>query len=1308
MHDLEPYFCLFVDCDEAIKTYPTSDDWMEHIRTKHSRSIWICNECKIDSQFETADAYETHLHTTHGDQDLSEGNVSMMVRYAVKSKDPVYECCCFCGYVPDDHKSKPRSPESQQLILEHMSKHHLQFFALNCLPWDLGGVDGKTADRSAFTSGSGSEEAKREIMDQGSLHFSQDEASHDGAAQDQAPRPSTATLFASFAEIRKRWDITPLLSEFVETWLAKVEDGLGSEEEEDTPQDSQQRRSSQADLLGNDAQDSVKDVARSTSDASEESDDEKIPTKLSEAVFHDQLFDIIETGDPATLQAFLRDNEDNVLRFDPYSSGTQKLPFEGFPMHLAVAVGSLECIAILLRTFQVGDLDLNIANIGYPLGHAVRLQRMEILDELIKAGFRYWRPAYSHALPVLVAAAVGSLDMYKRIRDLGGGSEVLRSGWFDVRAFQRGPQGRADKKYGLDLPLPTEGLKFNEDHPPEQIDGSSLAVATLYGHEELARYVIAQGADVDEDITIYRDMSGAKDYTDYPSTEKTAILIACAIQNRSKMVELLLDAGAQIDKVDADGDDALAGAAATNAMDCVHLLLDRLKGKDIEKRCINGAFVHCCVWNNLEGVKFMLTQSPDLNAADRKGRHALLKACDFGSCELIDLLLASGCDINISNQSLDTPVSIACSNGRADILGLLIERSVALDGRFYQDRTLLMLSCFVPSTECLKLLLSHDLDTSLPDQAGDTVLHYAALWNMPEHIQVLVEHGALLEAPGQHGRTALIAAAETGRLEAVSALLSQGAEVNATSKPDETPALVFAALLGDAKMLELLLEHDAELEKSSSVGFTALIAACDQGNDQSVRLLLTKGANLEAEDALGQTATFHAVVNGHAQILQLCIEHGAKLDVEDAAGETMMFAAVKAGNIQCLQILMDAGASPKANEEIWEPALFLAAEQGSATCMSIALSKVSADCRNTEGETPLMVAVKNVQLECAKILLQKGASVNVLDKANMPLLHLAASSLDKDCLQLVIDHGANLEAHDGIGQTVLLHSIGCQMYDEHERRLQCLQCIVDAGASLSATDLEGQTALIVTMRRGCWDEAKILIAKGVPLDAVDNAGKTALMIAAQKELRASCESMLEAGASHSIATKDGMTALAYALDYHSDDSATELLKFGAELDVSKFDGIMTRRLENKVIHMLRMHETDKQAVTALAQALTQIYMRLETLRQAGDLSAILGRRNLQRLQHWLFYARSVCEDKKPRRRVAFVEEDGKGTPSDTSSVRDDEDVSAIKAATSTDGEMESAVPQVQADTDAGANDHNDADDGVGTADKNAGTIVPSP
>ncbi|KAI1199268.1 ankyrin repeat protein [Nemania serpens] len=101
-----------------------------------------------------------------------------------------------------------------------------------------------------------------------------------------------------------------------------------------------------------------------------------------------------------------------------------------------------------------------------------------------------------------------------------------------------------------------------------------------------------------------------------------------------------------------------------------------------------------------------------------------------------------------------------------------------------------------------------------------------------------------------------------------------------TSRKDSlgrTP-LFWAVARGHKDMVELLLDHGANINTRDQSKLTPLHVAVSGGNKELVSLLLRRSAKIEEKASYGETPLIRAILANSKDIVQLLLEHGARVD----------------------------------------------------------------------------------------------------------------------------------------------------------------------------------------------------------------------------------------------------------------------------------------------------------------------------------------------------------------------------------------------------------------------------------------------
>jgi len=172
----------------------------------------------------------------------------------------------------------------------------------------------------------------------------------------------------------------------------------------------------------------------------------------------------------------------------------------------------------------------------------------------------------------------------------------------------------------------------------------------------------------------------------------------------------------------------------------------------------------------------------------------------------------------------------------------------------------------------------------------------------------LLGHGAPVDAANARGATPLILASQNGDLAVVRELLRRGADLHRASMCGAT-AVLQASHFGHLQVLKELVRDfgPALVEIGNSRATTPLMRACQEGHEEVVDFLLRHGAQSNRTNQAQMTALMLAAQRGHAGICRNLVQHGADVDSKTDQNSTALLLACKRGNVDVVRVLVTAG-----------------------------------------------------------------------------------------------------------------------------------------------------------------------------------------------------------------------------------------------------------------------------------------------------------------------------------------------------------------------------------------------------------------
>ena len=267
-------------------------------------------------------------------------------------------------------------------------------------------------------------------------------------------------------------------------------------------------------------------------------------------------------------------------------------------------------------------------------------------------------------------------------------------------------------------------------------------------------------------------------------------------------------------------------------------------------------------------------------------------------------------------------------------------------------------------------------------------------------------------------------------------------------------------------------------------------------------------------------------------------------------GSTLYFASKRPGGLGGSDLwqvslgengLKEDIASEEQNRQPTESLHQAAAEGDVAQVKKLLATGAAINAKDSDGNTPLNLAVKAGHRAIVMFLIDKGADVNAPGRWSARPLHEAAWEGHVELVKLLIARGADVNAWQGDYWTPL-HSAA----DQGHKAVS--EILIASGADINL-NREGGTPLHTAAGQGQLEMAALLIDKGADIGARDSAGGTPLHIACQAGHDHIVKLLLARGADiEAKEGKDGRTPLHLAALRARKDVAETLLAAGADIN----------------------------------------------------------------------------------------------------------------------------------------------------------------
>eukprot|EP00698_Gefionella_okellyi_P000087 TRINITY_DN10074_c0_g1_i3.p1 TRINITY_DN10074_c0_g1~~TRINITY_DN10074_c0_g1_i3.p1 ORF type:complete len:338 (+),score=67.06 TRINITY_DN10074_c0_g1_i3:104-1117(+) len=242
--------------------------------------------------------------------------------------------------------------------------------------------------------------------------------------------------------------------------------------------------------------------------------------------------------------------------------------------------------------------------------------------------------------------------------------------------------------------------------------------AAEHGHVYIVQRLLAVNADITRLVP-------------YPNrATKWTILHFAALANNKELIELLVQAKANVNQPDEFGTTPLI-VAAGRSCDGAHALSALLAaGADVKAVGINGRtalHVACVDTESWLLVQVLLQAGAPMDVSDAAGQRCIHIACASGAKETVLELIKAKCELNCREKEglQRSPLQLAIQNGHAELVKILIDAGAGINLIDVYRRTALHYAAARPEVVYVRLVMEVGGDIADKDIQGETPLEVA-------------------------------------------------------------------------------------------------------------------------------------------------------------------------------------------------------------------------------------------------------------------------------------------------------------------------------------------------------------------------------------------------------------------------------------------------------------------------------------------------------------------------------------------------------------------------------------------------------
>jgi len=334
-------------------------------------------------------------------------------------------------------------------------------------------------------------------------------------------------------------------------------------------------------------------------------------------------------------------------------------------------------------------------------------------------------------------------------------------------------------------------------------------------------------------------------------------------------VEFLIERGIIIDTFNAFIESPLRVASDIGNIRVMEKLIDA--GANIDSvDFLNYTSLMSCIANeNLEAIQLLLECGSNYHY-DNDGNSVIHIAASTGNYEITRILIENGKNI-VDYLNDDGKTALYFCLDYLNIMHLLISKGIDINARDYTGSTVLIEACKYKNFNAARLLLSNPylkLDIQEQLNGGFSALHYAIY----DHnlVKLFMGDKTLLELQTYSHYTPFLLCCKIGMLDSARILIMNGTNLLTKSIGGHS-CIEIASKYGHHKIVELLLRYE-EL-KDEFIG--GMLMAAYSGQEKCLLEYLKFGLDVNSK-VTEDTCLYVACWKGHIKIVEMLLKRGAK------------------------------------------------------------------------------------------------------------------------------------------------------------------------------------------------------------------------------------------------------------------------------------------------------------------------------------------------------------------------------------------------------------------------------------------------
>lgn len=248
----------------------------------------------------------------------------------------------------------------------------------------------------------------------------------------------------------------------------------------------------------------------------------------------------------------------------------------------------------------------------------------------------------------------------------------------------------------------------------------------------------------------------------------------------------------------------------------------------------------------------------------------------FGAINCFKILCLNNASIDHTDKLQRYPVHFAVCGGNMDILDILDSYSADYTVVDSNKTGCLHYASQFGQFNVVQRLFQRNFLYKTKDSFGMSAIHYSAMFNSSDLINFYHSKGAHLNSKSRHG-TPFCIAVKSNAPEVVKYLIENGVDYNQIINKHNDNALMYSIKKNYDEIATIIINNCQNVDEKNDDGWTALHLAASLGRERICETLINHDADINATTSLGATPLLLSLNNNFSELAQFLENEGATI-----------------------------------------------------------------------------------------------------------------------------------------------------------------------------------------------------------------------------------------------------------------------------------------------------------------------------------------------------------------------------------------------------------------------------------------------